>query len=217
MRRLAWGGWMAVLLVVGTTRAEDKKKDPEKLPPKVEPKLLPVGRLAGTLQSVGGTSGFLNLRVPIRRLEVNQQAIANLARQQQQWQLRQLQIMRTPNPFQRQQQMFDLLREVQQAQANLIVVKDSHVDVELQPADDMKVRVTEPDPGFDDMGNIRKLTPALLKELRGNEKLPGFKAEASDLRQGQTVLVVVARERGAKDPTSKLIATLVVILAQPKP
>ncbi len=223
MRRLACAGWLIVLLAVGPVRADgdkDKEKPPPKVDPKAEPKaepkLVPVGRVAGTLQSVGETSGFLTLRIPIRRLEPNTQAIANLAQQQRQWLARQVQIMRNPNPIQRQQQMLDLVREVQQAERNLFVVKDTHVDVELQPGDDMKVRTARPDPGFDEMGNIRKLTPELLKELRGKEGLPGYKAETSDLRQGQTVLVVAARERGAKEPNPRLIATLIVILAEPK-
>jgi len=227
MRKLACAGWLIVLLAAGPIRADgdkDKEKPPPKVDPKVdpkadpkaEPKLIPLGRVAGTLQSVGGTSGFLTLRVPIRRLEPNTQAIANLAQQQRQWLQRQAQIMRTPNPVQRQQQMLDLVREVQQAERNLFVVKDTHVDVEFQPDEAMKVRTATPDPGFDEMGNIRKLTPELLKELRGKEGLPGFKAEASDLRQGQTVLIVAARERGAKEANPRLIATLVMILAEPK-
>jgi hypothetical protein len=210
--------------MAGTTKSADKKKDPEKVPEKApekpqkkeEPKLVTAGRVSGTLQSIGGTSGFLTLRVPIRRLEPNRQAIANLGRLQQQWLQRQAQIMRNRNFFQRQQQMRALIYEVQQAQNNLVVLRETYVDLELQPGDDMKVRTARPDPGFDEMGNIRKLTPALLKELRGKENLPGYKAEVSDLHQGQTVLITTARERGTKEPTNKLIATLVVILAEPK-
>jgi hypothetical protein len=231
---------VGLLLVAGTTGAADKKKEPEKVPEKVPekkkepekvpekvpekakppekalPKLVPAGRLAGTLQSIGGTSGFLTLRVPIRRLEPNRAAIANLGRQQQGWLRRQALILRNPNPFQRQSQMLALAREVQQAQNNLITVRDSYVEVELQPGDDMKVRTAQPDPGFDEMGNIRKLTPALLKELRGKDNLPYYKAELSDLKEGQSVLVTAMRERGSKELTNKLIATFVVILAQPK-
>src|SRR5262249_41383758 len=96
MRKLACAGWLIVLLAAGPVRADgdkDKEKPPPKVDPKVdpkadpkaEPKLIPLGRVAGTLQSVGGTSGFLTLRIPIRRLEPNTQAIANLAQQQRQW------------------------------------------------------------------------------------------------------------------------------------
>ena len=103
--------------------------------------------------------------------------------------------MRNPNPYSAQQQMIQLIRDIRQAQRNLFVIKEVQQDVEVLPADTLKVRTARPDPGFDDMGNIRELTPTLLKELRGKEGLPGYKADRGDLKNGQTVLVVVSREQ----------------------
>jgi hypothetical protein len=213
MRRSTNACWVAALLLAAPAAAADKDKAAPKDKPE-PPKLVPIARFAGTLQGgAGESSGTLKVRLKFPRIEPNRQAQANYLNQQRGWLQRHAQIMRNPNPFQAQEQLFQLLRDIQQAQQNLFVVKQVEQDVEVLPADDMKVRTAVPDPGFDDMGNIRELTPALLKELRGKSGLPGYKAERGDLKNGQTVLVVVSRER-KKD--AKPLATLVLILAQPK-
>jgi hypothetical protein len=205
MRTLIHSAWV-LLLTASICQAQAPKP----------PKLITVGRIAGTLQNAGGTSGMLVVRVSLRRVELNAQGVAHAMRLQRELPYRQYQIYRNPNPFQRQQQLLNLAREVQQAQRNLFTIRETNRDFELQPADQMKVRTTRPDPGFDDRGNIRALTPELLKELRGKENLPGFTAQASDLQTGQTVLVVVAREQGQQPADAKLLATLVMIVAQPR-
>ena len=210
MRRTTFAGWLVALLVAAPAAADDAKDKPKDKPE--PPKLVPIGRLGGTLLE-GGTSGMLKVRLKLPRIEPNRQAQLNYINQQRGWLQRQAQIMRNPNPWQAQQQMIQLVRDIQNAQRNLFVIKEVQLDVEVLPADTMKVRTAVPDPGFDDMGNIRELTPALLKELRGQEGLPGFKAARGDLKNGQTVLVVVSRER-KKD--AKPLATLAIILAQPK-
>jgi hypothetical protein len=193
---------------------KDKPAKPEEKP---EPKYIPIAQVAGTLEQAGSESGMIKLRVPIRRIEANPQAQADLIAKQPQWLNRQAQIMRNPNPYQRYQQMGQLVSEVQQAQKNLYVLKESHVDIDLELADELKVRHVVPNPGFDDMGNVRPLTKEVLKELKGKDNLPGFQAERGDLKNGQTVLLLAARERGNKDLNAKPIATIIVILAEPKP
>src|SRR5437763_6246922 len=111
-------------------------QDKDKPAPKPEPKLVPVARLVGKLEQTT-ESGMLKLRVPIRRIEPNAQAQANLPQQQQQWMQRQWDIMRNPNPLQRYQQMVQLAQDIQQAQQNLFVIKDTHVDIELQTNEDL--------------------------------------------------------------------------------
>lgn len=214
MRRSILAGWV-VALVMAVPAVADDARDKDKPKDKPEPpKLVPFARFAGTLQGgAGESSGMLKVRVKVPRIEANTQAQANYVNQQRGWLQRQAQIMSNPNPYQAQQQMVQLIRDIRQAQRNLFVLKEVEQDVEVLPADTIKVRTAMPDPGFDDMGNIRELTPTLLKELRGKEGLPGYKAERGDLKKGQTVLVVVSRER-KKD--AKPLATLVVILAQPK-
>jgi hypothetical protein len=187
----------------------------DKPPPKPEPKLIPIARIVGKLEQSGET-GTLKLRVPIQKIEPNVQAQQELIQKQQQWTRRQWEIMRNPNPFQRYQQMVQLYQEVQQAQQNLFVVKESHVDIDFEITEELKVRNSVPMPGFDEMGNVRKLTPELAKELKGKENLPGYQGERTDLKNGQTVLVIAARDRASKDPMAKPIAALVLILLEPR-
>jgi hypothetical protein len=208
----------APLLLAGAAFAAEKDRDMQegKKPDKPLSRLVPAGSLPGTLQSAGGSSGLLRLRVPIRRIEPNVQAQANLIQQQQTWLRRQVEILRNPNPIQRRQQMIELVRDVQQARQNLFTIRDSHIDVDLVADDELKVRVLRPSPTFDDMGNIEKLTREKLKELKGKENLPGYTAAREDLQDGQTVLMYLARERANKDPQAKPLASVIVILAEPR-
>jgi hypothetical protein len=206
-----------MLLAPDKDKDKDNAKDKDKPVPMVEPpKVIPIAQVSGTLQDAGET-GMIKLRVPIRRIEPNAQAQAAYPQQQQEWMKRQWDIMQNPNPVQRYQQMVQLANDVQQAQKNLFVLKETHVDLELQTTDDLKVRNAVPMPGFDEMGNIRQLTKEVLMELKGKENLPGFTAEKTDLKNGQTVVIIAGRERDNKDPMAKPIAMLILILVEPKP
>jgi hypothetical protein len=69
--------------------------------------------------------------------------------------------------------------------------------VDLQFADDVKVRTTRPPKKYDDKGHVLKSTPAELKALKGSGNLPGYAASPDDLRPGQTVAVTLGRRKGA--------------------
>jgi hypothetical protein len=206
----------------------------EKPAPEASP-YVPLGTLAGEVLNADATSG-LNLRVTVRVLEANPQAQEKYLRQQQQLLARQQQIMTSPNPAQAQQQMQDLQRDAErlmQSQKDLFRVKSVDKDVELDLAEDVKVRARRPVRQFDDKGNIIRYTPQELKALRGDGKLPGYAAELSDLQPGQKVLVKVVRRKPAKPaepppgkpaadspaspgdkpapPAEKAIATLIMI------
>src|SRR5206468_1383639 len=47
-------------------------------------------------------------------------------------------------------------------------------DVELQAADDIKVRIPKPPPAFDDKGRPKKYSEKELRELKGPGNLPGY-------------------------------------------
>jgi hypothetical protein len=84
-------------------------------------------------------------------------------------------------------------------------------DVELQITDDIKVRVLQPPPEFDEKGRLRKRTAKELKELRGpDSKLPGFQADFDSLKPDQIVRVTIVgkKETGYKPQRPK---------AKPKP
>jgi hypothetical protein len=108
-------------------------------------------------------------------------------------------------------------------------------DVPLELADIVKVRATHPIQQFDDKGNIKRhYTPKELKELKGDEGLPGYTAELTDLQPGQKVMVKLARVRPAKPadappaaegkakstdpakaPAPKIVVTLIMIAVDP--
>jgi hypothetical protein len=166
-------------------------------------KFVSLGTLTGVVQNTGGSAGGLTLRVSIPYLEANPQAQRNFLVQQQQLLIQQQQAMMTPNPVQRQQRMVQILRTAQglmQAEANLFQIKTVEKDVELELADEVKVRSSRPTEVFDDKGRVKRYTARELRELKGNDKLPGYAADLADLQPGQTVMVKLARRQTPKPP-----------------
>jgi hypothetical protein len=212
-----------VALVVCLAALPDASAD-DKEPKNKEPDLIPLGQVAGIVKSTG--SGTLTVEIVQRHLELNPQAQADVAKDAQQLLAKQQAILQTPNPAQRQQRLVEFLQSVQQLQRdqqNLFVVKETKSNVDLRLAEEVKVRVPRPPVAFDEKGNFRAYTAKELKELKGPENLPGFTGEVADVAVNQTVLVVVARKRPAKDKDvdksmavdEKPLATLIVILAEP--
>jgi len=79
-------------------------------------------------------------------------------------------------------------------------------NVDFKARDDVLVRTARPREAFDDKGKIKKFTKAELKELKGDPKLPGYKAEYGDLASGQIVEVTLVRKKGAMVVRPKVTA-----------
>lgn len=226
MRRpLHWLG-LAVLAVslASLASAQEKKDDKDK---KEGDKLVKVGDFSGSLTALG-EGRTLTLKITHRYLEPNASAIQN----QQNLVRRQYDIMRNPNPFDRQQQMAQLMRDVANNQRNLYTPKEVHKEVPLQSAENVQVRSKQPPLAFDDKGNPRKYTDKELKEMKGEGNLPGYQSDWDQLRTGQLVTITVARKKDAapaggkgkdldKDLEKKLLdtekpyATLILIVGDP--
>src|SRR5712692_8643577 len=146
--------WAGLLLVVGLALpvfGADPPKAADK--PDQGPKLVPLGEMTGVVKNTGGSEAGLTLHVTLKYLEANAGAEVALLRDQQELLLRQRQIMMTRNPVWRQQEMIALVQEAQRMQRdkqNLFRVKQIEKDVEIQPADDMKVRSLRPPVAFDE-------------------------------------------------------------------
>ncbi|HWG46263.1 MAG TPA: hypothetical protein VN688_26110 [Gemmataceae bacterium] len=111
----------------------------------------------------------------------------------------------------------------------LTIGKDKKA-VEWQAIDDVKVRMLNPPPQFDDKGRIKRYTRKELRELKGEDKSPGYPAEFSDLKPEQYVQVTLVKKKGAprvtpkrgKDADPDLLGdnlprmSLIMIVAQPK-
>jgi hypothetical protein len=76
-----------------------------------------------------------------------------------------------------------------------IVTRVGHKNVDLAPADEMIIRRKLLPVLFDDKGKPRKPTQKELKELKGEGNLPGYMAEASDLKANQMVTCYVQTKK----------------------
>ncbi len=78
---------------------------------------------------------------------------------------------------------------------------DSHQDIPVQAAANVKVRTLQAPKLFDEKGNIRKPTQKDLDELKGpDKKLPGYTGEFVSLKYGDVVDVYLARIDAARLP-----------------
>lgn len=84
-----------------------------------------------------------------------------------------------------------------------VQTKEMKQDIELQPADELIVRVMNLPPKFDDKGRPRKPTKDEIKELKGtNPKLPGYAADFESLKPDQLVQVSIAKKKDATVKTA---------------
>ena len=108
-------------------------------------------------------------------------------------------------------------------------------DFELQPGDDMKVRLLQPPADFDVKGRPKRYTAKELKDMKGSDpKLPGYAADFDSLKPDQVVKVYLAAKKDAHKSTAhprvkakgkdaedapapeKPEITMIVILGEPK-
>jgi hypothetical protein len=230
MRRQDGWRWAGVLVLLAATwpatAADPPKKDGDKPDDKpAAEKLVSLGQITGVVKSTGGSEKRLVIEVSTQYLEVNPGAEANLVREQEDLLRRQRQILMTRNPVQRQRDMVQLLRDaarMQVNQQNLFRIKEVKKDVEVLPADDLKVRTLNPPLQYDDKGYPKKYTKEELKELKGDSKLPGYNADLDSVQQGQVVVAYLARKKAQKgekldnDPGDKPLVTVVVIASDVK-
>lgn len=90
-------------------------------------------------------------------------------------------------------------------------------NVDLELAEDLQVRMLQPKIKFDDKGKPIPYTKDELTELKGSDpKLPGYTADATDLREGQTVRLYFkqATKSSEGSPTSepKLQVGLILVV-----
>jgi hypothetical protein len=96
------------------------------------------------------------------------------------------------------------LQQALQAQAQIYELAKTEKQVELTAADEFKVRMGNPPPKFDDKGRAKAYTKKELQELKGNDKMPGFPAEFSDIKSGQIVQVtLLPTKHGSRPPPVK--------------
>jgi hypothetical protein len=192
-------------LALGSTgrSADDNKKTDAKLPgdqKEAYDKMVSTGQLTGKLTHWGeGSQKYMTVQVTVKYGVPNVDAARNIANLQKQA----AEASRDPNPVNRANRLNNIQYELLKNQKVLITVKEESKNVELQASDDMKVRVKELPPVFDEKGKVKKLSPKELKERKGDTKLPGYTAELSDLKSNQTVTVYLAKKKDTKPAKDK--------------
>jgi hypothetical protein len=202
--------WLAALLVpamlltgpqIGAQNKvnKDLDKDKDKTKEVTSEKMIRMGVLVGKVAAIYEDKRMIRLQVTVPVSRLNPGALLNV--QQAQLQMAQARARRDPVAM-RQAQI-----SLAMAQASLYTVERINQDVELQALDEVVVRTASPRQEFDEKGKIKRLTRAELKEMKGDPKMPGFKAEFGDVTTDQIVQVSLVK----KKPTGP------VKKAKPKP
>jgi hypothetical protein len=85
-------------------------------------------------------------------------------------------------------------------------------NVTYQTTDEVKIRLRNPRPAYDDKGKIRNPTAKEKKEQKGKDsKLPGYEAGWDDLKTNEIVTISFGTKKGEKNP----VATLIMIERMP--
>jgi hypothetical protein len=150
------------------------------LPPNTNTeKSVRAGVVTGRITAVIEDKKSVRLQVTMYVPQINAGELQNIANAQ-------MNMARATNP----QDLINAQQQLIQAQARLVTYQTVQKEYELEATEDIKVRLANPPPQFDEKGRIKKYTQAELKELKGPDpKLRGYKGEFSDLRQEQIVEV----------------------------
>jgi hypothetical protein len=184
--------WMATLvllflLLAGPAVAQKKDKDKDIDKPN-DAKMIKAGVLVGKVMNVYEEKRKIRLQISVPKL--NPAGLVGLANAQRQ--------MATAKTI---QARIQAQRAMMQAQAGLYTMATQ--DVELTALDDVVVRMARPREEFDDKGKVKKLTKAELKELKGDPKEPGYKAEFSDVSTEQIIQVHLVKKKGSDKPAPR--------------
>ncbi len=106
-------------------------------------------------------------------------------------------------------------------------IESKDVDVKALLTDDVKIRVLNPPPKFDDKGRLKKYTAKELIELKGEDKRTlGYPGDTEGLQPNAMVKVELVRtkedyaklKRNKKDdPANELASTNLIIVISPPP
>jgi hypothetical protein len=205
---------VVVLLIPPTHSQSDDKNDKKAAPnPYVQ-----VGNVTAKVVGVDSNNS-IRLQIVSRQIDPNQVQALQKA---------QFDLARARNP----QDAFNIQKRIVDIQRRLY--KEVKQDVSLSTTDDVKIRVSKPPATFDEKGNLVPPSKEVLKELKGDDpRVPGYKAEFSDLRAEQIVQVSLVRTRESlrarpvakgKDVDLELLAkdqqplvSMIVVIGEPPP
>ncbi len=194
-----------------------KFKDLETDKDAAEKKVLRQTKVTAEVMAVVEDKKSLRLKLTIPYVKINEGQLNNYYNAQ-------MSLLRATNA----QGVVNAQNQMAQAAAQIYQVDKVYKEVEWTAADEFKVRAASPPPQFDDKGRPKRYTKKELQELRGNDKLPGFPAEFSDIHAGQIVQVTLLQNKNGSRPVKRgkdevdTVAdnlpkmSLIVILIDPK-
>jgi hypothetical protein len=188
----------ALFLLSATPPAEAQKKD--NLDPKdakTSPKMIKAGQLVGTVKNIYESKKALRISVTVTTAKLNVNALNGIAQARQAY--AQALARRPADLAGAQRAQMQLL----QHQANLYTYENKKHEVELTTTDEVEVRMRKPKPEFDEKGNVKKFTKKELKELKGDPKKPGYKADFSDVQPDQVIRVQLVKKKDAPRPPAR--------------
>lgn len=171
-----------------------KPADPRRMPGKKgkdmdkesAEKTIRAGVVSGKVMAVIEDKKTIRIQVTFRVPKLNPGALQSIANAQNQ--------LAQANSV---QAMINAQNALAQAEASLYQWQNVQKDYELTTAEDAKIRMANPPAQFDDKGRLKRYTKKELKELKGDDKLPGYPAEFSDLKQDQIVQVTLMKKKDA--------------------
>lgn len=194
-----------------------KYKNLEDDPDAATKKMLKAPKVQGEVVAIVEDKKSLRLRLTIPYVKINPGQVQNYIKAQNS-------MLRATNP----QGIMNAQNSMARAAAQIYQIATTTKEVEWTSTDEVKVRMRNPPPQFDDKGRARRPTAKELRELKGNDKLPFYPAEFSDLKSGQVVQVTLQQKKGprpvrrgkdaeraaAGDDLPKMM--LIIILAEPR-
>jgi hypothetical protein len=181
----------AALLTGSPAGAQKKEKanpDLDKDKDANSEKMIKAGVLTGKVANIYEDKRVLRLTVNVPLQKVNTGSLQSLQNAQ-----RDLAMARARGD---RNGMLSAQKAMAQAQASLVTVEYKTQHVELTVQDDAVVRTAWPKGDFDEKGKLKKLTKAELKELKGPDpKVPGYKADFSDVATEQVVRVTLVKKK----------------------
>ncbi len=209
------------LALVLPAAAADKPADKNKVPTdkkEATAKMVSAGTVRAKVVNVEAAKKALTVEISVSYAVPNPGAMVNIRNLE-------VQLASSRDPYQRRVYALQLL----QAQAQMTQIKQEKQSLDVEASDDIVVRAANPPVQFDDKGNVKKYTLKELKALKGDSKLPGYESDFDSLHPDQIVEVHFARPKDQPKPkannkdadkdalaeTSKPVATMIIILAEP--
>lgn len=169
-----------------------KLKDLETDKDAAEKKELRKAKLTAEVMAVVEEKKSLRLKLTIPYLKINQGQLQNYYNAQ-------TNLMRATNA----QGVYSAQNSMAQAAAQIYQLDKVYKEVEWMASDEFKVRMRYPPPQFDEKGRPKRYTQKELRELRGNDKLPFYPAEFSDIKAGQIVEVTLLQNKTGRGPVKR--------------